>query len=199
MGLLCFQAQSADEALERLDSHAPDVMLADLLLGDRSGLELLAEVKRRLPLTEVALMSANGTIASAVEAMRLGAYDFVVKPFRVAELQLVLEHMVEKVQSAREKQWRRRAQSRTQVAPQAPLPCTDLEELERMTMQRVFEQVDGDKEKAQKLLGISRATLYRKIKRYGIRTRQPQREEDTRGERKAGDTLVSKMRQDRRN
>lgn len=101
MGLLCFQAQSAAEALERLDSHAPDVMLADLLLGDRSGLELLTEVKKRLPLTEVALMSAHGTIASAVEAMRLGAYDFVVKPFRVAELQLVLESMVEKVQSAR--------------------------------------------------------------------------------------------------
>ncbi len=38
-------------------------------------------------------------------------------------------------------------------------------------MQRVFEQVDGDKEKAQKLLGISRATMYRKLKRYGIQTR----------------------------
>jgi len=181
MGMLCFQAQSADEALERLDSHTPDVMLADLLLGDRSGLELLAEVKRRSPLTEVALMSANGTIASAVQAMRLGAYDFVVKPFRVAELQLVLERMVEKVQSARENQWRRQPQSRTQVAPAAPLPCTDLEELERLTMQRVFEQVDGDKEKARKLLGISRATLYRKIKRYRIQTRQLRQKEETRG------------------
>jgi DNA-binding NtrC family response regulator len=48
-------------------------------------------------------------------------------------------------------------------------------------MQRVFEQVDGDKEKAQKLLGISRATLYRKIKRYGIQTRPlPRIEEETR-------------------
>jgi DNA-binding NtrC family response regulator len=169
MGLLCFQAQSAAEALERLDSHAPDVMLADLLLGDCSGLELLTEVKKRLPLTEVALMSAHGTIASAVQAMRLGAYDFVVKPFRVAELQLVLESMVEKVQGAR------RPQSR--FAPTAALPCTDLEELERLTMQRVFEQVNGDKETAQKLLGISRATLYRKIKRYGIKTRQRRNEE----------------------
>ncbi len=120
---MCFQAESADEALERLESHAPDLMLADLLLGDRSGLELLAEVKKRLPLTEVALMSAYGTIASAVQAMRLGAYDFVVKPFRVAELQLVLEHMVEKVRSAREKQWRRRAAGRTPVATAAQRCC----------------------------------------------------------------------------
>jgi len=45
---------------------------------------------------------------------------------------------------------------------------TDLEELERATIQRVFEQVDGDKSLARKMLGISRATLYRKLKRYNI-------------------------------
>jgi DNA-binding NtrC family response regulator len=45
---------------------------------------------------------------------------------------------------------------------------TDLEELERDTIQRVFEQVNGDKARARKMLGISRATLYRKLKRYNI-------------------------------
>jgi DNA-binding NtrC family response regulator len=45
---------------------------------------------------------------------------------------------------------------------------TDLEELERDTIQRVFEQVQGDKARARKMLGISRATLYRKLKRYNI-------------------------------
>jgi transcriptional regulator of acetoin/glycerol metabolism len=45
---------------------------------------------------------------------------------------------------------------------------TDLEELERDTIQRVFEQVQGDKSRARKMLGISRATLYRKLKRYNI-------------------------------
>ncbi len=47
-------------------------------------------------------MSAYGTIESAVQAMRLGAYDFVVKPFRVEEFTLVLERMVEKVRLVRE-------------------------------------------------------------------------------------------------
>jgi two-component system, NtrC family, response regulator AtoC len=47
-------------------------------------------------------------------------------------------------------------------------PDTDLEELERATIQRVFEQVNGDKALARKMLGISRATLYRKLKRYNI-------------------------------
>ena len=53
--------------------------------------------------------------------------------------------------------------------PQAAGPsATDLEEIEKVTIQRVFDQVNGDKDMAGKLLGISRATLYRKIKRYNI-------------------------------
>jgi transcriptional regulator with PAS, ATPase and Fis domain len=52
------------------------------------------------------------------------------------------------------------------------LNSTDLEDIERVTIQRVFEQVNGDKALAGKMLGISRATLYRKLKRYNIGTRQ---------------------------
>jgi DNA-binding NtrC family response regulator len=52
--------------------------------------------------------------------------------------------------------------------PPAALTSTDLEVIERATIERVFEQVKGDKVAAGKLLGISRATLYRKLKRYGI-------------------------------
>jgi DNA-binding NtrC family response regulator len=51
------------------------------------------------------------------------------------------------------------------------LSATDLEEIERATIQRVFEQVNGDKVMAGKMLGISRATLYRKLKRYNIGAR----------------------------
>jgi DNA-binding NtrC family response regulator len=53
-------------------------------------------------------------------------------------------------------------------SPQAPLSATDLEDVERATIQRVFEQVNGDKALAGRMLGISRATLYRKLKRYNI-------------------------------
>ena len=77
-------------------------MLADMEMGGQSGLELLAEVKRRWPLTEVALMGSYGSLESAVQAMRLGAYDFVVKPFRVEEFQRVLERMAEKARLVRE-------------------------------------------------------------------------------------------------
>jgi DNA-binding NtrC family response regulator len=53
------------------------------------------------------------------------------------------------------------------------LPATDLADIERATIQRVFAQVNGDKALAGKMLGISRATLYRKLKRYNIGTRPP--------------------------
>jgi DNA-binding NtrC family response regulator len=168
MGLLCSQAKSAEEALERLEKEAPDLILADLAMGKMTGLELLAEVKMRSPLVQVALMSAYGTIESAVKAMQLGAYDFVTKPFRVEEFKLILERMVEKVRLVRENESLRMRLQRTQIAPAPPILCSDLETLEQLTVQRVMEQVDGDKELAQKLLGISRATLYRKIKRYGL-------------------------------
>jgi DNA-binding NtrC family response regulator len=53
-------------------------------------------------------------------------------------------------------------------AAKPPASATDLEELERATIERVFQQVNGDKSRARKMLGISRATLYRKLKRYNI-------------------------------
>jgi len=54
------------------------------------------------------------------------------------------------------------------VIADTALPSTDLEDIERATIRRVFEQVNGDKAMARKMLGISRATLYRKLKRYNI-------------------------------
>jgi DNA-binding NtrC family response regulator len=172
MGLVCWQTESALEALDRVEKEAPELMLANLSTGKISGLELLAEVKKRSPRTEVALVSAHETAESAFEAMRLGAYNFIVKPLGEENVRLILERMVEKVLLVRENEYlRSRLQSANQLALAPALLCTDLEELERLTVQRVFKQVDGDKEQAQKLLGISRATLYRKIKRYGIKTR----------------------------
>jgi DNA-binding NtrC family response regulator len=59
------------------------------------------------------------------------------------------------------------AQTASEISP-LPYSSTDLEDIERTTIQRVFEQVKGDKALAGRMLGISRATLYRKLKRYNI-------------------------------
>ena len=102
MGLSCVQAESSLAALQRMEAEPAELILADLEMGGRSGLDLLAEVKRRWPLTEVALMGSYGSPENAVQARRLGAYDFVVKPFRVEEFQRVLERMAEKARLVQE-------------------------------------------------------------------------------------------------
>ncbi|HET9744028.1 MAG TPA: sigma-54 dependent transcriptional regulator [Terriglobales bacterium] len=98
LGLRCTQAESAEAALARLDSEAPDMILADLMMPNMSGLDFLSEAKRMLPHVEVAIMTGHGSIESAVQAMRLGAYDYITKPFRIEELRLLLQRMQEKVQ-----------------------------------------------------------------------------------------------------
>jgi DNA-binding NtrC family response regulator len=173
LGLVCLEAASAAQALERMGNVAPELVLAGLAPGPGPGLELLRELRRRWPQSVVTLMSAEDGVESAVEAMRLGAYDVVTKPFRVERLQWVMERMFEKVRLQRENDsLRDRLQGRVQRALTAPALCTDLEELERLTVERVFAEVGGNKERAQQLLGISRATLYRKLRRYGIQIRE---------------------------
>src|SRR5579884_1881184 len=98
LGLRCTQAESAEAALSELDSDAPDMILADLMMPNMSGLDFLTEVKRTMPHAEIAIMTGHGSIESAVQAMRLGAYDYITKPFRIEELKLLLERMREKVQ-----------------------------------------------------------------------------------------------------
>jgi len=73
-------AASGDEALALLHDRAFDVVVTDLKMVGTGGLEVLRAVKQRQPETEVILLTAYGTIASAVEAMKLGAYDYVTKP-----------------------------------------------------------------------------------------------------------------------
>src|SRR5260370_28225022 len=97
LGYVCGEAESAEAALARLDSDTPDLLLTDLKLPNMSGVELLKQTKLLLPHTEVAIMTGHGSIESAVDAMKLGAYDYIEKPFRVEKMRLLLQRMAEKV------------------------------------------------------------------------------------------------------
>ena len=75
-------------AVERLGGVVYDVIITDLKLPKRSGLEVLRAAQRRNKATTVIVMTAYGTIATAVEAMKGGAYDFIQKPFNLEELEI---------------------------------------------------------------------------------------------------------------
>jgi len=107
LGFACHEAESGEAALAYLQAESPDLVLADLKMENMTGLEFLEQVKKQLPRTEVAIMTGYGSIENAVQAMRLGAYDYITKPFRVEELKLVLERMAEKVRLVEENQFLR--------------------------------------------------------------------------------------------
>jgi DNA-binding NtrC family response regulator len=107
LGFHCTEAESGEAAVERLEAEAPDIIMADLKLPQMSGIDLLRHVKSALPRTEVAIMTGHGSVESAVTAMKLGAYDYIEKPFRVEALRLFLQRMAEKVRLVAENEFLR--------------------------------------------------------------------------------------------
>ena len=94
-GLRASAAPSAEEALEILEQSAVDILLVDLKLPGMSGLELLKRVCELYPHVSVIVLTQYGSIDSAIEATRIGARDYVTKPFRIEELRTRLERAIQ--------------------------------------------------------------------------------------------------------
>src|SRR5438309_3134017 len=107
LGYECAEAESAETAMTRIEAEAPDLVLTDLKLPNQSGVDLLKRTKAMLPRSEVAIMTGHGSIESAVDAMKLGAYDYIEKPFRVEKMRLLLQRMAEKVRLVTENEFLR--------------------------------------------------------------------------------------------
>ncbi len=103
-GMKATTVSSAEEALEVLENSAVDIVLTDLMLQHTSGLELLKRVRDINPTLPVIVLTQYGTIDSAVAATRLGAVDYVTKPFRIEELRARLERAARAVELQQENQ-----------------------------------------------------------------------------------------------
>lgn len=86
----------ADEAIARLESFLPSVLLVDVNLPDMNGLEILRLVRSRELPVEVVMMTAQGSVQLAVEAMREGAFDFIMKPFSPDRLKVTVRNAHER-------------------------------------------------------------------------------------------------------
>jgi two-component system response regulator PilR (NtrC family) len=84
-----------DAAVKRLGAAPVDLVITDLRLGRGSGIDILRHVKTSAPSTEVIVVTAFATTENAIQAMKLGAYDYVLKPFKVEELKLVIDKALE--------------------------------------------------------------------------------------------------------
>lgn len=95
-GYECVVVGSGTAGIEQLETHSFDAVLTDLVMHDRSGLEVLREAKRLAPETPVLLVTGHATVETAVDAMREGAEDYLSKPVKLAELRAKLAKAVEK-------------------------------------------------------------------------------------------------------
>jgi DNA-binding NtrC family response regulator len=105
-GMQVVAAASMAEALDLAKSQSFDVALLDLHLPDGSGVELLAQLKVGQPEIEALMLTGHGSVETAIQALKLGAYDYLTKPFHLPELEIHIQKAFEKVRLARrERQW----------------------------------------------------------------------------------------------
>jgi DNA-binding response OmpR family regulator len=86
-------ATSGDEAISSIEKEEIDVVILDVLMPGKDGIETLREIKRMKPLIEVIMLTGHATVQTAIQGMKLGAYDYLMKPTDINDL-------VEKVQMA---------------------------------------------------------------------------------------------------
>ncbi len=95
-------ARSGEEALRMAEEASPDVAVVDIRLPGITGLEVLRRMREVSPGTEVVMMTAHASVASAVEAMKLGAFDYLTKPLDLDELRVVVDKAVAHLRMRRE-------------------------------------------------------------------------------------------------
>lgn len=103
-GMKVVEARDGEEALTKTTRF--DVALLDLHMPGMNGIDLLEKLKERNPALEVLMLTGHGSVETAIQAMKRGAYDFLAKPFHLPELEIHIQKAYEKVQLARrERQW----------------------------------------------------------------------------------------------
>jgi DNA-binding NtrC family response regulator len=101
-GLQVHVAPTTEDALAILDQYPVDIVVTDLKVPQIGGLELLKRIRANNPETSVVVLTQYGTIATAVEATRLGAADYVTKPFHVEELRAKLDRLIHTIETYQE-------------------------------------------------------------------------------------------------
>ncbi|MBM4350544.1 MAG: response regulator [Deltaproteobacteria bacterium] len=94
--------QNGREVLEALKKEGFDILLTDLIMPEVDGIELLNEVKSRYPDSIVIIMTGYASLDSAIQAIRGGAYDYIRKPFKLDELEILIQNGCEKISLIRE-------------------------------------------------------------------------------------------------
>lgn len=145
-GIETLCASDADSALKTISTQAVNRCVLDLNLAGESGLQLLPELLEQKPDLEVLVLTGYGSIATAVEAMRRGAVNYLCKPVTVAQLMNGFEPL----------------DAPPDLRPEPP----SVEEMEWEHIQRVLNEHDGNISATARALNMHRRTLQRKLQKH---------------------------------
>lgn len=143
---------SGADAVALAREESPELAIVDLRMPGEWGLNVVRELLQIDPQTQVLVLTAYGSIATAVEAVRLGAVGFVQKPASVDEVLLALK----------------RAEVPAGELPESPADVPTLARAEWEHINRVLTECGGSIRKAAKLLGLHRRTLQRKLAKFPV-------------------------------
>jgi DNA-binding NtrC family response regulator len=115
-------AHSEEEALESIEENAVDLALIDIRLGQDNGIDLLLKLKKRQPSILCVMITGFGTIETAIQALRYGAYDYLRKPVNPEELIVSLNRGFEKIRLVKERQAREARAKKLEVDDTNPPP-----------------------------------------------------------------------------
>jgi DNA-binding response OmpR family regulator len=133
-------AMTGGSALTTLENDGIDLLLADLRLPDIDGMEVIRQVKEKKPETEVIVITGYSTVSSAVEAMKLGVYDYLAKPFTEEQVRITVEGALGKGKEE-------------SVAPKETIPTAEEEKLiQKREVMRVLNRTSDDTEFWTKLM-----------------------------------------------
>lgn len=147
-GFRVFAAPDAQVAIDLARQHAPHFVSVDLKMPGRSGLDVVREVRTLCPGAVIVVLTGYGSIATAVDAVRLGAAHYLTKPADAGDLLAAF------------------ARGTGEVSPSQPLEVPSLARAEWEHIQRVLSDCGGNVSQAARLLRIERKSLQRKLAKY---------------------------------
>jgi len=162
-GYEVFTAENSPQALEIIEREGLGVIIADLVMPGMNGIELMKRAKELSPNIEVIIITAYGSIPTAITAIREGAYDYIEKPFCPERVEVLIEKLLERQGLIEENLSLHR-----KLAARSISLGENLRQVERNHILSVLAQTKGNYTEAARALGISRMTLYNKAKEYGL-------------------------------
>ncbi len=150
-GYVVIIAHDDSSAVEQAKTQAMDFVLLDLRLGDASGIQLIEPLLEINPQSQIIVMTGYASLTTAVQAIKLGAVNYLAKPVDIATLLTTLENP-------------EAIDEQAQTAPEEPSP-TSLKRLEWEHIQRVLHENDGNISATARQLNMHRRTLQRKLQK----------------------------------